>query len=649
MLRGRLFMDTVKLVIWDMDDTFWEGVISEGKVTPITKNINLLKALSERGIVNSICSKNDYEVVKEELIKQGVWDYFVFASIDWSPKGGRVEKIIDDMNLRPCNVIFVDDNPTNLEEVKSIVKDINVFLPEEFMKIAEIDEHFEGKNDKELSRLKQYKILEKKTVDKNKASSNEKFLFDSDIQVIIDYKVDNQLDRIYEMIHRNNQLNFTKNKISRDEVRDIFMNPSIKCGVVKCIDKYGDHGLIGCFAIKEDTALQFVFSCRILGMGVEQFVYSFLGYPKIEIKEPVAVKLKKDFSPKWINQKCLDSSNENGKKIDGFVNDGLIAYGTCPLRPIWAYLEPKLENAKFAEMDPGPSILNLAVTLRISEDEKQYLLNNIKFFDTRYTFDSDLFSPETKYILISLDSEMNTLKYTSTQDDRSVFYLRKILTEKNTNNSILHEYRGSRVSFEDIEYELRYLLANISNEKKVLLVTVPEVAFPSEGENKDFLSRKRLNSIAEKLADEYTNLDLIDIRKYATHTSDFFDTTSNHYNREIGAFLARDILEIMHGCSHNPSDIEPKKNNEENYPTNTVIDEINVAHFGNATYKYYIRNGYAYLNIHMSEPASYMYKYMLMRNRYIEYQTEWNEKNTLSLPLSKLGSWRIRIRIKKNI
>ena len=149
-----------------------------------------------------------------------------------------------------------------------------------------------------------------------------------------------------------------------------------------------------------------------------------------------------------------------------------------------------------------------------------------------------------------------------------------------------------------------------------MLVTVPEVAFPSEGENKDFLSRKRLNSIAEKLADEYTNLDLIDIRKYATHTSDFFDTTSNHYNREIGAFLARDILEIMHGCSHNPSDIEPKKNNEENYPTNTVIDEINVAHFPNIEGRIVIRSklyiGTVWLIIHfISINSAYIFDHAI--------------------------------------
>ena len=75
-------MEKIKLVIWDLDETFWKGTISDGEVEPIPENIEIVKKLTDRGIVNSICSKNDHEVAKNELIKEGVWDYFVFPSID---------------------------------------------------------------------------------------------------------------------------------------------------------------------------------------------------------------------------------------------------------------------------------------------------------------------------------------------------------------------------------------------------------------------------------------------------------------------------------------------------------------------------------------------------------------------------------------
>ena len=51
-------MKQIKLVIWDLDNTFWDGVISEGTVT--NPKTQILQQLVDRGIVNSICSRNDF-------------------------------------------------------------------------------------------------------------------------------------------------------------------------------------------------------------------------------------------------------------------------------------------------------------------------------------------------------------------------------------------------------------------------------------------------------------------------------------------------------------------------------------------------------------------------------------------------------------
>ena len=47
----------VKLVIWDLDETFWKGTLSEGKVQKVDKNFNIVKSLIDRGIMCSIVSK----------------------------------------------------------------------------------------------------------------------------------------------------------------------------------------------------------------------------------------------------------------------------------------------------------------------------------------------------------------------------------------------------------------------------------------------------------------------------------------------------------------------------------------------------------------------------------------------------------------
>ena len=61
---------------------------------PIDKNIALVRNLTDRGIVNTICSKNDVLPVEKELNGEGCDDLFVFKSIDWTPKGQRISHLI---------------------------------------------------------------------------------------------------------------------------------------------------------------------------------------------------------------------------------------------------------------------------------------------------------------------------------------------------------------------------------------------------------------------------------------------------------------------------------------------------------------------------------------------------------------------------
>ena len=51
--------------------------LTEGGVKLREDTRNIVIELSRRGIVNSICSKNDFDIVRNILVGDGVWDYFV--------------------------------------------------------------------------------------------------------------------------------------------------------------------------------------------------------------------------------------------------------------------------------------------------------------------------------------------------------------------------------------------------------------------------------------------------------------------------------------------------------------------------------------------------------------------------------------------
>src|SRR5438477_12332137 len=79
--------EPVRLVIWDLDETFWKGTLTDGGITFAPENRDVVIALAERGIISTICSKNDLEPVRDILKQHDVWDYFVFPSVTGSRKG----------------------------------------------------------------------------------------------------------------------------------------------------------------------------------------------------------------------------------------------------------------------------------------------------------------------------------------------------------------------------------------------------------------------------------------------------------------------------------------------------------------------------------------------------------------------------------
>ena len=177
-------INKIKLIIWDLDDTFWSGTLSDNdySITPVEKNIILVKKLTDRGIISSICSKNDEEQAKKKLQELAIYDYFVFNSINWNPKGYRIKNTLSSMALRPQNVLFIDDNNTNLAEVEYVLPEIMVATPDILTQLYNMVDSI-GKDDRNHTRLQQYKLLETKKKDAAKFKSNEDFLRQSNIRI----------------------------------------------------------------------------------------------------------------------------------------------------------------------------------------------------------------------------------------------------------------------------------------------------------------------------------------------------------------------------------------------------------------------------------------------------------------------------------
>ncbi len=331
--------NNVKLVVWDLDDTFWEGTLAEGAIVPIPANHEIVATLCRRGIMSGICSKNDFEQTKAKLIELGVWDHFIFPRIQFTPKGQLVGEIIDDANLRAENVLFIDDNHLNREEVRHYCPGIMVADPVEILGSLLSLPQLQGKDDSDLTRLKQYKSLEQKSVHRRESKlENEAFLRECGIRVDIKYDVEAEFDRIVELANRTNQLNFTKIRLENPKAIENFRKTcgayGTTVGTVHVSDRYGDYGIVGYFLLRVKGAIKelqhFVFSCRTMNMGIEQYVYERLGEPDINVMAPVANPIKTFAKVDWIEfgtgGEVTLGALEGSKK--------LVLIGGCELRQL---------------------------------------------------------------------------------------------------------------------------------------------------------------------------------------------------------------------------------------------------------------------------------------------------------------------------
>ena len=135
------------------------------------------------------------------------------------------------------------------------------------------------------------------------------------------------------MVSRSNQLNYTKKRDSKAELEKIFHDSSINCGYVHVNDKFGDYGIVGFFAIKGGKCIHYLFSCRTLGMRIEQYVYMKLKCPALEIVGDVVADLNHYELPVWINQNMV-SLDEEGKKI---INEKVLMKGPCDLEQTFSF------------------------------------------------------------------------------------------------------------------------------------------------------------------------------------------------------------------------------------------------------------------------------------------------------------------------
>lgn len=565
----------IKLVIWDLDDTFWKGTLSEGPIESISSNIQLVKDLTDRGIVNTICSKNDYEPTVNKLQELGIDDFFVFKSIDWTPKGQRISQLIKDMGLRPVNCLFLDDNVVNLNEAKFYSKELMIGEPSDISHLLDFCSSTDA-TDIKHKRLNQYKVLEEKQKAKAEAGDNLQFLYASNTTVEIHKDCKKVSDRLFELINRTNQLNFTKNRCSREEFDATLDDNDVNNGYVTVKDNFGDYGIVGFFSVKNNKCIHFLFSCRTIGQGVEQWVYSTLGCPELNIVGEVVNKVENIEAPAWINQeKNEDSRPDSIEK----TNLKLVFKGACDLSIMSSFLNSNniieeftyISDKKIGIEHHNHSVNYLSLPF-LTKEEQDVLLSECIFNDEGI-FKTHMYDDDVAIVFLSTQIEPNLgiykkkgselrfaySEYTSPMTDKGSWdeYVNDRLYNVDFSYDWLEWFSSNydfigRLTPQDVADNVKLTLQKVGPKTKVCLILgseTPYLANTQKAYKDRHIFYKEVNHLLLKMAEVEPRLLLINVNDYIRSQNDFTNNI-NHFKRDIYYKMAQKANEYIYNTTN---------------------------------------------------------------------------------------------------
>lgn len=278
--------DKVKCVVWDLDNTVWDGILIETENTAelkLRENVlDTIKALDERGIIQSVASKNEFAPAWEAVQKLGISDYFLYPQIHWNAKSGSIETIAGSLNIGADTFALIDDSAFEREQVRAALPQVRTYDAEEITSLLTRPEFDVPVTTESKSRRLMYKAEEKRGELKAAGGTDAiDFLKKCNIRLnIFTPESDEEILRCYELVVRTNQLNMSGKKYTREEFDAVLNKPGHTDFAFSCEDDFGSYGIVGFgqFAAENSELVftEFAMSCRVAGKYVESALFAEL-------------------------------------------------------------------------------------------------------------------------------------------------------------------------------------------------------------------------------------------------------------------------------------------------------------------------------------------------------------------------------------
>ena len=296
---------SIKCVVWDLDNTLWDGVLLEDDHVSLRDNVvAIIKTLDNRGILQSIASKNDYDSAMQKLQKFGLREYFLYPQIGWGSKASFIKNIAQSINISLDTITFIDDQPFEREEVSFSLPEVRCLDAadlDRLLDMPDMNPRFITKDSK-MRRLIYINDVARNKVEEEFTGPKEAFLASLEMVLTIFLAKEEDLQRAEELTVRTNQLNTTGYTYSYDELDRFRQSEKYKLLMARLEDKYGSYGHTGLALVecKEEvwTIKLLLMSCRVMSRGVGSIMLSHI----IKLAKHNNVRLRAEFVPNGHNR-----------------------------------------------------------------------------------------------------------------------------------------------------------------------------------------------------------------------------------------------------------------------------------------------------------------------------------------------------------
>ena len=290
---------TRKVVVCDLDNTLWGGVIGEDGLSGITiggsspageAHLELqryLKELRARGVLLAVASKNNPDEARLPFLEHRdmllrLEDFAAFEA-NWDDKATNLRRVAATLSVGTDSFVFLDDNPLERAWVRSQMPEVAVVelsgSAANYVRDLDAARYFDvlAISDEDRQRAEMYRKAHERDALRGQVASLDEFLAGLGMQASVAQVNEQNLARVTQLVNKTNQFNLTTRRYTEPQVSALASGPQAWTGVFELSDRFGAHGIVGllfCVPVEGagweiDTWLM---SCRVLGRTLERFM-----------------------------------------------------------------------------------------------------------------------------------------------------------------------------------------------------------------------------------------------------------------------------------------------------------------------------------------------------------------------------------------